>query len=140
MGTRRKAREHALQLLYQVDLTGVGIDEAVRLHWEREPADPDVVDFAERLARGTVEHLARIDGLIAAASINWKVSRMSYVDRNILRLATFEFLELEDVPTMAALNEAIELGKRFGTTESGAFINGILDRIARNLDLTGGRP
>ena len=139
MGTRRKAREHALQLLYQVDMTDSGVEEALRLHWSREPADPDVVEFADRLARGAVEHLARIDDLIAEASINWKVSRMSYVDRNILRLATFEFLELEDVPPMASLNEAIELGKRFGTTESGAFINGILDRIARNLDLTGGR-
>lgn len=139
MGTRRKAREHSLQLLYQVDMAGSDVEEALELHWSREPADPDVVAFANLLARGTVENLARVDQLIAEASINWKVSRMSYVDRNILRLATFEFLELEDVPTMAALNEAIELGKRFGTSDSGAFINGILDRIARNLDLTGGR-
>ena len=139
MGTRRKAREHSLQLLYQVDMTGADVEEAIRLHWSREPADPEVTDFADRLARGTLEHLERIDQLIGDASINWKVSRMSYVDRNILRLATFEFLEMHEVPPMASLNEAIELGKRFGTTESGAFINGILDRIARNLDLTGGR-
>jgi transcription antitermination protein NusB len=139
MGTRRQAREHSLQLLYQIDMAGSEVEEAIRLHWSLEPADPDVVDFANQLARGAAENLERIDELISEASTNWKVSRMSYVDRNILRLATFEFLGMDDVPPMASLNEAIELGKRFGTTESGAFINGILDRIARNLDLTGGR-
>jgi transcription antitermination protein NusB len=136
--SRRHGREQALQLLYQVDLTDADMDTAVRLHWAAEAADPDVVDFADRLARGTVDHLDRIDELIGEASHNWKVRRMSHVDRNILRLAVFEFLEMTDIPTMVSINEAIELGKRFGTTESGAFINGILDRIARNLDLTGG--
>ena len=86
------------------------------------------------VVRGVREHLDRIDTLLGAASTNWKVSRMSYVDRNILRLGTFEILEMEDVPTMVSINEAIELGKRFGTTESGSFINGVLDRVAKNLD------
>lgn len=137
MGSRRHAREQALQILYGLDVAGIDVEEALRLHWAVEAAAPDVVDFASMLARGTLENLPRIDSLIAEASINWKVSRMSFVDRNILRLAVFEFLELPDIPAMASLNEAIELGKRFGTGESGAFINGILDRIARNLCLAG---
>ena len=135
MGARRHAREHALMVLYQVDLTSGSTGEALDLFWKREPADPDVVDFASSLASGVSEHIERIDALIGEASINWKVSRMSYVDRNILRVAVYEFLELGDVPAMVSINEAIELGKRFGTTESGSFINGILDKVARNLNL-----
>lgn len=138
MGSRRQAREQALQLLYQVDIGQASIDEALRRFWETEeqPTDPDVVEFARILARGVTNHAERIDDLIADASINWKLARMSFVDRNILRIAVFEFLEREDIPAMVSMNEAIELGKRFGTTESGSFINGILDRIARNLGLT----
>lgn len=138
MGSRRQAREQALQLLYQVDIGQSSLDGALRRFWEDEeqPTDPDVVEFARVLARGATNHAQRVDELIAEASINWKINRMSYVDRNILRLAVFEFLECEDIPAMVSMNEAIELGKRFGTTESSSFINGILDRIARNLGLT----
>ncbi len=135
MGSRRHAREQALQVLYQIDLAGADTEDALKLFWAREPSDPDRVDFASILVRGVCDQKERIDELIGEASINWKISRMSYVDRNILRLAVFEFLKLGDVPAMVSLNEGIELGKRFGTTESGAFVNGILDRIARNLDL-----
>lgn len=138
MGSRRQAREQALQLLYQLDLTAdEGHQAASQRFWELEPADPDVVDFAGSIVAGVREMLPRIDEMISTASINWKVQRMSYVDRNILRLAVFEFIEKTDIPPMVSINEAIELGKRFGTGESGAFINGILDRIARSLDLTG---
>ena len=91
------------------------------------------MEFARRLVRGVVEHRERIDELISSASTNWKLPRMSYVDRNILRLATFELLELDEVPPMVSVNEGIELGKRFGTSDSGGFINGILDRVARDL-------
>ncbi len=140
MGSRRQAREQALQLLYQLDLRppavvdrSSGLDAAIVLFWKREPADPDVVEFAQILVRGVHRHRETIDELISEASHNWKVGRMSFVDRNILRLAVFELKELEEVPAMVAINEGIELGKRFGTTESGAFINGILDRVARKL-------
>ncbi len=132
--SRRLAREQALQVLYQLDLHTGDVEQALALWWQAEPADPDVVEFAGAVVRGVREHLDRIDTLLGAASTNWKVSRMSYVDRNILRLGTFEILEMEDVPTMVSINEAIELGKRFGTTESGSFINGVLDRVAKNLD------
>jgi N utilization substance protein B len=139
VGSRRQAREQALQLLYQLDVTNdSGYESASKVFWSVEPADPDVVDFAGSVVRGVCEQVERIDVLIGEASHNWKVQRMSYVDRNILRLAVFEFLEKSDVPPMVSINEAIELGKRFGTVESGAFINGILDRIARGLNLTGG--
>lgn len=140
MGTRRHAREQALQLLYQVDLGERSMDEALRLFWadeeEGEETPPDVVEFARILARGTAARRDEIDEHISEASINWKIARMSLVDRNILRIATFEFLALDDVPAMVSINEAIELGKRFGTSDSGGFINGILDRIARTLGLT----
>ena len=116
------------------------MDEALRLFWadeeEGEETPPDVVEFARILARGTAARRDEIDGHISEASINWKIARMSLVDRNILRMATFEFLALDDVPAMVSINEAIELGKRFGTSDSGGFINGILDRIARTLGLT----
>ncbi len=138
MGSRRQAREQALQLLYEIDIGQSSLEGALRRFWEDEeqPTDPDVSEFARVLARGATEHAVRIDELITEASINWKINRMSYVDRNILRLAVFEFLDCEDIPAMVSMNEAIELGKRFGTSESSSFINGILDRIARNLGLT----
>jgi N utilization substance protein B len=133
--SRRLAREQALQLLYQLDLHPADVEEALEVWWRVEPNDAAIVEFAGAVVRGVREHLERIDSLLGAASINWRVSRMSYVDRNILRLGVFEILEMGDVPTMVSINEAIELGKRFGTTESGSFINGVLDRVAKNLDL-----
>jgi len=136
VGTRREAREHALQLLYGVDLSKEESEKALRVFWAEEPADDDIVSYATDVVRGVVKDVERIDGLITEASTNWKIGRMAYVDRNILRLAIFEFLHRDDVPTNVSINEAIELGKRFGTTESGAFINGILDRIARTQGLT----
>ena len=139
MGSRRQAREQALQMLYQLDLAPeLSVESALDVFWSVEQADDDVVEFAGSVVSGVSDQMERIDGLITDASHNWKVERMSYVDRNILRLAVFEFLEKSDVPPMVSINEAIELGKRFGTEESGAFINGILDRIARSLKLTEG--
>lgn len=135
MGGRRRSREQALQVLYQLDANGGDADAALATFFEFEPADPDGVEFVEALVKGVREHLERIDELIGAASTNWKVSRMSYVDRNILRVGVLELIEMPDIPPMVSMNEAIELGKRFGTTESGSFINGVLDRVARNLDL-----
>lgn len=141
MGPRRLAREHALQVLYQVDLTRGDVEQAMRLFWSVEAAEDDTIAFAQRLIRGVIDAQERIDDLISGASTNWKVSRMSLVDRNVLRLGVFEFLEAPDVPPAVVINEGIELAKRFGTTESGAFVNGILDRVARDLGLSlKGRP
>ncbi len=136
MGSRRQGREQALQLLYQLEVVEADAEQVMKLFWANEPADPDVVEFARGLVLAVQEHRERIDELISAASINWKIRRMSYVDRNVLRLGVAEFLAFDEIPPMVSLDEAIELGKTFGTTESGGFINGILDRVARNLKLT----
>jgi N utilization substance protein B len=89
--------------------------------------------FVERLVKGTMDHLTSLDELIARCSLNWKVPRMGIVDRNILRLSAYELAFENDVPSRVTLNEAIELAKRYGTEDSGAFVNGILDRIAQEL-------
>ena len=137
MASRRLAREQALQLLYELDLASSDPERAMVLFWEREPADLDVVEFASKIVRGVLGEHERIDEKITQASINWRLTRMSYVDRNILRMAVWEFLYGGDIPPNVTMNEAIELAKRFGTSDSGAFVNGILDRVARNLDLVG---
>jgi N utilization substance protein B len=137
MASRRLAREQALQLLYEIDLARPDPQQAMRLFWEREPADPEVVAFARRIVDGVQAGQARIDELLTEASRNWRLPRMSFVDRNILRIGVWEFLSGEDIPPNVTMNEAIELAKRFGTTESSAFVNGILDRVARNLGLVG---
>ena len=95
--------------------------------------------FVERLVRGTLGHVNALDEMIARCSLNWKVPRMGIVDRNILRLAAFELAFEADVPSRVTLNEGIELAKRYGSEESGAFVNGILDRIAQELGRVGGR-
>jgi len=136
MGSRRRAREHALQVLYQIDQAGTGVDETLELFWDAWSGDDDEGTlFASQLVRGVTEHQERIDKIIEDYSINWKLHRMPAVDRNVLRIAVYEFLECDDIPVMVSINEAIELGKRFSTGESGAFINGILDKISRSVEI-----
>jgi len=143
-GSRRKAREIALQSLYAMEFPDKTADQVMAEAWdwatEPESEDEDIaalvraggeaLEFAERLVRGVTTHHAEIDELLASCSTNWRVSRMAMVDRNILRLATFELLYVGEVPPRVTLNEAIEIAKRYGTADSGAFINGILDRVA----------
>jgi N utilization substance protein B len=140
MGSRTRARECALQALYQLDTTGGDPRQAVRgvlAHFEE--ADPDTERFADELVRGVQSERAQIDALIQQTSTNWKLDRMARVDRNILRLAVYEILRRADVPLRVTLNEAIELGKKFGSEESSAFVNGVLDRIA-HLELPNATP
>lgn len=136
-GQRRKAREIALQILYQLDVQDqLTSEQAAGLFWqhfarESEEGGADEANraFADQLVRGVREHLAEIDALIQRASRNWRLERMARVDRNLLRLAIYELKYLGgDVPAKVAINEAIEIAKRFGTAESPAFVNGILDR------------
>ena len=136
MGSRRIARERALQALYQLEMGGAGPDEALQSTWaaDEAKADDDSREFAHTLVHGVHRHLAELDAMIESHSHNWRVDRMSRIDRNILRLATFELKHVLEVPMKVTLNEAVELGKRFGTTESSAFINGLLDRVAKTLD------
>ena len=142
IGSRRQAREIALQILYQLDVQEqLSDDQAVALFWknlaleleEKEgvPAQLDDThrEFAEALVRGVRTNLAEVDGLIGAASRNWRIERMARVDRNLLRLASYEIRFCDDIPPKVTINEAVEIAKRFGTKDSAAFVNGILDKI-----------
>ena len=130
MRNRTRARECALQMLYQADIRHSGAGLIKEDFWQAdEPVEADVREFATTLFDGTMGHLPEIDGLIAKHADNWDMKRMAVIDRNILRLGVFELLHLDDVPPKVCINEAIELAKRFGDAESGKFINGILDAI-----------
>ena len=136
MGSRRKARECALQMLFAADVSGTRADELVRTYWT-ELGDADVEEsareFATRLATGTLSHLQELDERIRSRAEHWRISRMAIVDRNILRLSVYEFL-FEPTPRTVAINEALEIARRFSTYEATQFINGILDAIKRDLD------
>jgi N utilization substance protein B len=132
-GTRRTGRAYALQLLYArdgdpaTDVTGAAAAWAEAFDLE---IDPTAQAFARDLVAAAAEHGAQLDALIGASSKNWRIDRMSRVDRNILRLGACELVAFRDVPVKVVINEAVELAKRFGTAESSAFVNGVLDRIA----------
>jgi len=130
MGKRRKAREVSLQLLYQLDLQGENNPEPhLPEFWTRHPVDHEVRAFAEVLIRGAKLHEPKIDEIISQYAQNWELDRMAVVDRNILRQGIFELLWMEAIPPKVAINEALEVAKKFSTHESSRFINGILDRI-----------
>jgi N utilization substance protein B len=131
---RTKARERAVQALYQLDVAASDLDEALARFWRSfEPVEREVRELAEELVRGVAAHRLEIDEAIEAASSHWRLERMARVDRNVLRLAVHELLHRPDVPVKVVLNEAIELGKKYGSESSGAFVNGVLDRVAASL-------
>jgi len=131
---RTRSRELALQMLYQVDMRGEdAIEQMDHFLATEEPGAEEVQAFARRLVRGTHERRAEIDALLSGAAENWKLHRMAIVDRNILRMAVYEMLAIDEIPAKVTINEAIELGKRYSTKQSGSFINGILDRIRREI-------
>jgi len=127
-GPRRQARELALQCLFQLDQTGNADLELIRVNFQ---APKKAMSFATVLVNGVKEHLAELDELIMAHSENWKISRMAVVDRNLLRLAFYEFGHCSEIPEPVTLNETIEIAKRFSTDEGPAFINGILDSYCK---------
>ncbi len=131
---RTKSRERALQALYQIDVASTDLDEALVRFWRSfEPVEREVREMAEVLVRGVAAHRRQIDEAIEAVSVNWRLDRMAKVDRNVLRLAVHELLHRPEVPVKVVIDEAIELGKKFGSESSGAFVNGVLDRIAAGL-------
>lgn len=136
MGSRRKARECALQMLFAADISDARVDDVVCLFWS-DLAGPETEgaarEFATRLATGTLSHLAELDERIRSRAEHWRISRMAIVDRNILRLAVYEFLH-EPTPRTVAINEALEIARRFSTYEATQFINGILDAVKHDLD------
>jgi len=134
MTRRRKAREVALQFLYQLDLQG---DSDPAPHaaefWTHHPLDDEAREFADDLVRGAMATHAKIDDVITRCTEHWDLDRMAVVDRNILRLAIYELGWRTETPPKVVINEAIEIAKKFGTRESSRFINGILDRVHREL-------
>jgi N utilization substance protein B len=137
MGHRRVARECALQMMYELDVGKHPKEEILRTYWLMNEHPPKVRDFAELLFEGTVQKLKEIDKVIQQHTKNWRLGRMAAVDRNILRLAVFEFLRGDKTPETVVINEALEIAKKFSTHESAQFVNGILDSIKNNLMETG---
>jgi N utilization substance protein B len=135
MGRRRQARELALQALYFLDARpDSNAEEAMALFHRNFTPPRKAREFMDRLVQGVSARRAAIDDIIERYSEHWKVFRMPRVDRNVIRMAVFEMFWQADIPTSVSINEAIDLGKKFGTDDSGAFINGILDRIRQALE------
>lgn len=131
MESRTSAREAALKILFQMDFTNMSTEEAIANYWGHFDHEADYHEYANMLVRGIAEHLAEVDSAIREASTNWRLERMTFIDRNALRIGAYGLLFLDDLPPPVVISEAIKLGKRFGSEESGAFINGVLDHIAR---------
>lgn len=143
MGKRRSSRKTALQFLYQVD--SVSADAPLQqfdpssdfesfCSFHHKTANREMLEFASLLCRGVLENLDTIDGILDRCSEHWKVSRMSIIDRNILRLSVYEMVFLSDIPVPVTINEAIEVAKEFGSETSAAFVNGILDKIGKGME------
>ena len=126
---RTRARELALRALYLIDVRGPGVQEEVARFLESETDDHDVLSFARELVGGCSRRRDELDERIAAIAENWRIQRMAVVDRNILRIGAYEMLALPDIPPKVSINEAIDLAKKYSTADSGAFVNGILDRL-----------
>jgi N utilization substance protein B len=131
LGARRRARELAVQILYQMEANPLDAAEALESFWQDVSAPGQVREFAARIVQGVHQYREEIDRCIGTYSEHWRLERIDRVDRNVLRMGVFELLYCDDIPVKVALNEAIDIGKKFGTEESGAFINGILDRISK---------
>jgi N utilization substance protein B len=134
MGNRRRSRELAMQALFQIEMNQDHSMQDVELFCKHFRVSKNVKPFFLRLVEGVKEFQHDIDSLIERFSENWKLSRMSRVDRNVMRIAVYELLHCDDIPPKVSINEAIDIGKRFGTEDSGAFINGILDGVRISLE------
>ncbi len=133
MGIRRTARECALQMLYEYDVGKHAPELILESFWEMNEQPENVRAFAHRLFQGTVARIRDIDKLIQSHTKNWRLSRMAAVDRNVMRLAVYELLSDARTPDTVVINEALEIAKKFSTTESAQFVNGILDSIKNDL-------
>ncbi len=147
MRKRTRSREFALQILYELDIAPSEVMEVLEDFWkdrtdlaltspekmalEEDKKEPEVREYTQKLVLGTLEKKATIDLMIERYAENWEIQRMACVDRNILRLATYEILHIDEIPIKVAINEAVELAKRYGEQDSSKFVNGILDRIAK---------
>jgi transcription antitermination protein NusB len=129
MGNRRKSRELAMQALFYMDMSQDDSNEILERFCDNFSPPEKMVPFFLKLVKGVIQGKSEIDSILERFSDNWKLSRMSCVDRNTMRIAVYELLYCHDIPYKVSINEAIDMGKKFGTKESGAFINGILDSI-----------
>ena len=135
MGARRKARELALQMLFQHDMSGNKPEQIIDTFEELQKSKPNTREFATKIFHGTVAHMTEIDEMIQNQAENWRLSRMAAVDRNIIRMSVYEFLHEDDTPKLVIIDEAIEIAKKYGTQKSSQFINGILDGILKRYNL-----
>ncbi len=130
MRKRTKAREHALKMLYIIDITGEKPESCIKKFWTHEEEnDGEVREFADMLVRGVAVNGSAIDKTISSYAANWELKRMAVIDRNVIRSATFELLYTDDIPPKVSINEAIDIAKKYGDKDSGKFVNGILDKI-----------
>jgi transcription antitermination protein NusB len=132
MGARRKARELALQMLYENDVSGTAPQEMFLRNDDLQRAPDSIRDFTQRLVSGTLMHREDLDAIISRQADHWRLARMPVVDRNILRLALFELLHEPETPRPVVIDEALEIAKRFSTPKSSQFINGILDGVLKS--------
>ena len=130
MGRRHRARELALQILFQLDSGQENLKESLKTFWLLHRHPKEIKEFANRLVEGAQENLKAIDEKIVRYAEHWEINRMPMVDRNILRLTTYEILYCPDIPIKVSLNEAVDLAKKFSTEKSGQFVNALLDKIA----------
>jgi N utilization substance protein B len=138
MGARRSGREAALQMLFQIEASGADADAAIALFWRNFEADPEGRSYADEAVRGIAQRMDDLDAKIRAASSNWRIERMTRVDRNLLRLGTWELAYRPDVPRAVVIDEAVELAKEYGTDESSAFVNGVLNEVAERIAKSAG--
>ena len=130
MPKRTQARENALKILYQIDISKISAQDCVDdFYGANIDVDSDVQNFSISLVNGATDNIENIDKIISEAASNWQINRMATIDRNILRLSSYELLYCEDIPPKVSINEAVELAKKFGDSESSRFVNGILDKI-----------
>jgi transcription antitermination factor NusB len=133
MRKRTLAREYALKVLYQAEITRRDINQSAVLFWsEREDQDNVIREFCDRLTAGTQKHLQQIDDKITQYATNWQIKRMAVIDRNVLRLGVFELLYAPDIPPKVSINEAVDLAKKYGDLDSSKFVNGVLDKIHKS--------
>ena len=137
MSARRKGRELALQVLYQLDMSGESSEQALRTFADSFEHTPGSREFGEALVRGVLDQREQIDASIAEASEHWRLERLSRIDANVIRIAVYEMTTPPGLPPQIAINEAIEVARKFGTTDSAAFVNGVLDAVGKRLRTAG---
>jgi len=137
MGRRRQARELALQFLYGFDVNRRELAEALNDFWAGQRVPEETKAFARRLIIGTIENADYLDGVIRGHARNWRLGRIALVDKNILRLALYEIYFCDDIPSLVSINEAVDIAKKFSTSKSGSFVNGILDKVREEIEVKG---